>query len=677
MQSKSYRPDIDGLRAIAVFIVVAYHAGFSGFSGGYVGVDVFFIISGFLITGMLFNEVKSTGTISLSSFYAKRFKRLYPALLLVITFTILVWGIYFLGIPSKTQSFIKSIRYSIFGFANIFFKKNTGGYFDIASDEMPLLHFWSLAVEEQFYFVWPLFILICAKIKYRSIELKQKVVIALSLLVISSFIISEYLILTQRSSEAFYYMHARAWELGIGGLLYFVAPWFRNKKSYLLNLMAFVGLFFIIGPTVLYQVDSRFPGALALVPVLGTCLIILSGGDEKSFFEKVLSWPLFVKMGVLSYGWYLWHWPLLSFERILFLGELPPLIWRVGAVVLSLLMAQISLSYIESPIRHGKSIKDIKSSKIIIFALAVSVVMSISSTLLGKWERKYALNDLIQLEKYVEEKNVFEFGCDGSQETSRVKHCVADFTGMNKSIHPDVFVWGDSHARAYFPMIEKFASENKLKATLLSGSGMVPLIGVSKIYYSTKSEGLDIAQHNNAILKNLQLQSRKKDVSVILISRWVSYTGKKAISVKDPIIFLENSKSSTRSLNLMKAGLKETLDSLTNAGVKKILIMLPTPEFKYDVLQCSNRKKCDTPKGMFEDYRKDFLGMIKELQREFHNVLLLDPSDVLCQKEICSQVLVDDHGNTIPTVHDDDHVSIQSALFLGRKKDKELMQLIQ
>ena len=219
MESKNYRPDIDGLRAIAVFVVVAYHAGFSGFTGGYVGVDVFFIISGFLITGMLYAEAENTGTISLEYFYAKRFKRLYPALLFVIAITIVAWAIFFLGIPSKTLSFIKSIRYSIFGFANIFFKKNTGGYFDLASEEMPLLHFWSLAVEEQFYFLWPLLILICSKIKFRYLILKNKVLIALSILVVTSFITSEYLILNNRSNEAFYYMHAPAWELGLGGLL--------------------------------------------------------------------------------------------------------------------------------------------------------------------------------------------------------------------------------------------------------------------------------------------------------------------------------------------------------------------------------------------------------------------------------------------------------------------------
>ena len=222
ISEKNYRPDIDGLRAVAVLLVIAYHAHIPGFSGGFVGVDVFFVISGFLITRMLSDEIIETGTVRLGNFYAKRIRRLFPAAAFVLIGCILLWALFLTGVKSDTLAFIKSIKYSVAGLANLYFYQNTGGYFDNASDEMPLLHMWSLAVEEQFYLLWP-FLLLLVPRKSKNHLVRRNLIILLIICVAISFVASAYFVHADENfrSIAFYSMPLRAWELGIGGLLVF------------------------------------------------------------------------------------------------------------------------------------------------------------------------------------------------------------------------------------------------------------------------------------------------------------------------------------------------------------------------------------------------------------------------------------------------------------------------
>lgn len=328
MQPKaSYRPDIDGLRAIAVILVIAYHVALPGITGGFVGVDVFFVISGFLITRLLYEELEGTSQIDLARFYARRFKRLFPALLLVIAASVLVWAVFFVGVPDETQLFAESVRYGTFGFANVFFQHNTTGYFDIDAETMPLLHFWSLAVEEQFYLVWPVLLLTCGR--FGSLEsLGRRVLIALAVLSITSFVGTEFLLRTGQRPGAFYWMPPRAWELGLGGLVYFARPSFEArwaKHRGLLTSLGLAGIVAIVVSGAVFDERTRFPGTTAALPALATAMIMVAGGVASTVVDRFLSRPWMVALGALSYGWYLWHWPLLVFARLHALGGLPPL----------------------------------------------------------------------------------------------------------------------------------------------------------------------------------------------------------------------------------------------------------------------------------------------------------------------------------------------------------------
>lgn len=675
MSQAKYRADIDGLRAIAVTIVVAYHALFPGFTGGFVGVDVFFVISGFLITGLLYKEVEKTNNLNFLEFYAKRFKRLYPALVFLVLVLIIVWGCLFLEVPGNTDLFVKSVRYSIFGFGNIFFKNNTGGYFDLASDEMPLLHFWSLGVEEQFYLVWPLIIFLSSKISIKKFDLEKKVILALTVISILSFALTEFLISSRMSKEAFYQMHARAWELGIGGLLFFLSKKEFKLKKLNSNLLSILGLFLIFICTYYYGVETRFPGLLSLVPVIGTCLIIYTGGSNNRFIDKLLCNANIVKLGVLSYGWYLWHWPFLSMLKLYHLGETPSFFWRVGAVVLSLVFAQLSLSFIEKPVRFGEKINNYSAKKIIVGSLILSSLIVLLSVQLRKLEKYVIPPEFAQISKYLNSLETKNYGCLGDDDSANKKGCIVDFR-KNKHDH-EIFIWGDSHATAYFALFEDLAKKEQIRVSLVSNSDMSPLLGVDDVYFLKRSEPKLIGEMNNKIFSNIKnAREKNENVSVVLISRWTKYTGSKPISIKDDTTFLNKEKTVEGSLRDFRAGFENTIKSLKEIGVKKILVFLSTPEFKHKVVNCFKSAVCDTDAEYFRIYRSDEVSIIKDVASKYPGIEFLDPMQTYCTTSNCPQIITNDSGIKIPVVADDDHVSIESALFLGRKEHERFLWLL-
>lgn len=661
-----YRADIDGLRAIAVLIVVAFHAGIPGFSGGYVGVDVFFVISGFLITGHLYKELDSTSTISFVNFYAKRFKRLYPAIFFLLIICILVWGVFFLGAPPDTKSFVRSIRYSIFGLANVFFKNRTGGYFDSSSEEMPLLHFWSLAVEEQFYLIWPMLLILSSKIVVKSKSLKFKVILILSTISVLSYLLTEYLLIKNLQKDAFYYMPARAWELGVGGLLFFIGHRTIPKVSeYKSEVLSIFGIGLIVLSTIAFDSTTRFPGSMALIPVLATALIIYCGC-------RLLKNRVLVELGVLSYGWYLWHWPFFAFLRIHFMGELPPLGWRILAIMLSLFMAKISLDFVEKPLRSGKWISGINPKIVCLGAVFISGVLAFVSKGLNSIEKKLIPESWEKIVKLVEQKTNAQMGCYGSPKNDKEKNCVINHTTQDTKKFPELIVWGDSHAQAMFPMFEQFAAEEKLKVSLYAEDSLLPLIDVPNIYL--KSQVLkDLEPKNLRILKNLP---KNKNYSVILVSRWPAYVGEKPISVRDNKMFLNPEGSYSKSLELYQNGLIHTLTQLNLRKARKILIVQAIPEFKFHVLKCSKPERCMSLRSKIVQHGEKVNKIMKEVVSRFQNVKILDPLSVFCDELHCSQIIQDENNNNIPVVLDDDHISIIAAKYLGRRKAEELRWLI-
>lgn len=344
----TYRPEIDGLRAVAVLAVVLFHAGIG--SAGFVGVDVFFVISGYLITSLLLAERAETGRIDLLAFYARRVRRIFPAAALVVLATLAASAWLPVDVQQHTA---KSAGAALMFIANIFFQFTSGGYWDSAADEMPLLHLWSLSVEEQFYLFWPALLIF---------NRSRKVMLGLALV---SFGLAEYWIV-QQSDAAFFQMPSRFWELAAGGLI--AASPARAMPRW----MGVAGVVLTLGACA-FQI-GHFPGSGALPAALGACAVIAAvhGGAR---IPLLASRPM-VGVGLISYSLYLWHWPLLAIYAIKGWGD--PMI-RVALCLVAALLAMLTYRYVEQPFRKMR----FPSGRTVATGAALSGLLALSACAIG------------------------------------------------------------------------------------------------------------------------------------------------------------------------------------------------------------------------------------------------------------------------------------------------------
>lgn len=358
----NYRPEIDGLRALAVLPVVLFHAKFPLFSGGFAGVDVFFVISGYLITAIILESLER-GRFSLKSFYDRRIRRIMPAL-----FTVLIVSVFFAVLllpPANLTEFGRSLIATVTFSANFLFWSQAG-YFDTQSDLKPLLHTWSLAVEEQFYVLFPLLVVLLFKIKFNA---RMAVLI---LITISSFLLA-LIAVYHRPSAAFFLLPTRGWELLCGALLavllrqgaslFFISP---RLKEY----AAALGFIMLIFSFIVFDESTKFPGAAATIPVAGTCLLICFA-SQQNLTGRVLSHPWLVSIGLISYSLYLWHNPILVFIRFWTLGSITIEV-SVLAIMLAMLLSYLTWRFIEKPCRD---VQKVSSTQVFTGVLVSGIIL--------------------------------------------------------------------------------------------------------------------------------------------------------------------------------------------------------------------------------------------------------------------------------------------------------------
>jgi peptidoglycan/LPS O-acetylase OafA/YrhL len=672
-----YRPDIDGLRAIAVLAVVAFHAFPAWVRGGFIGVDVFFVISGYLISTIIFENLDK-GTFSFTEFYARRIKRIFPALLLVLI-ACFAFG-WFTLLADEYQQLGKHIAAGA-GFFSNFTLWNEAGYFDNSAETKPLLHLWSLGIEEQFYIVWPLLLWFAWKCKFNLLPITIVVTIASFVLNIKG--------IKQDMVATFYSPQTRFWEFLSGSLL----AWFTLYKKHafanvkqkvdfwlsrivycerqeaddktLSNVLSFVGLLILVYGFWRINKESSFPGKWALVPVLGS-LLIITAGSKALFNSKILSNKVAVWFGLISFPLYLWHWPILSFARII-CNEAPSRIIRIAAVILSIVLAWLTYKFIEYPVRLGKYGRA-KLTLLFVFMVTVGYVGYNAYIRDGlkfrEVTKRFELqsNDLI----YNSIRKTSGWYCDK----------FTDGYCSYSDEKPSVVVIGDSHAEAIFMNGLKHHYESKGKSIALLGSGGCPPL-IDTI--SKDNKGIDNKNCLKFITENFSRILDDKGISdVILTSRISLYILSDGFGDVDKngewVLHFRNEKQGARSNEeVYMLGLEKTIDTLTKAG-KTLTFLHDVPELGFDVHAClrplifsKKAHSCSIDRGSYDSRNKNFKEKINNILSKRPSVRVVDLSKALCDNTSCYGKI-----NNIILYRDDDHLSVRGSIYVVNKLSNEL-----
>ena len=462
-----YRADIDGLRALAIVPVVLYHYGMPGVTGGFVGVDVFFVISGYLITGIIAAEIRA-GTFTLAGFYERRIRRIFPALL-VVTLASFAIGCVLLA-PGPLKELGSEMVWSSFFSTNIwFFKKD--GYFDGTAGMRPLLHSWSLAVEEQFYIVIPLLLRWTASPKRR----RDRTVLCFVIVFAASLSLS-ILAADRAPSAGFYLLPSRAWELLCGGLL---AVGKLPKPGRLqAEIAALAGFVAILAAILIFTAGTPFPGAAALLPCLGATALIWAGeGDAAATTSRLLSSPLHVWIGKISYPLYMWHWPLLVLARHGLFHE-PNLAERVALMALAVVLADATTRWIEAPIRSRRILTERRPTLLAGLGVLLVLLAIGKGAVVTRGFPDRLAPDVLALAQ--QDHDLTGQFCDPKSRFDLGIGMACDIGDWGASHSADFVVWGDSHAQAAIPAFATAARRRGLHGIVFQHPGCEPLLGVSE-----------------------------------------------------------------------------------------------------------------------------------------------------------------------------------------------------
>jgi len=444
---------IQGLRAFAALLVTLFHA--KWISGGFIGVDIFYVISGFLITGLLLREIERSGTIDFKKFYARRFKRLLPTSFVVLILTALVsWMV----IPGTMRASLgKDIIAASLYISNYLFAWWQADYQNLDATPSPVIHYWSLAVEEQFYLVWPLLILLFFMISQRFHNKKGLTYLVASITFVS-FAFSIYQ--TETSPIwAFYSLPTRAWELGLGALLVLLPP-LRSRK-----LVGLIGFVLLIFSSFFFNETTAFPGVNAILPVLGTVLLIATINSWPPFMNDLANSRISQWLGEISYPLYLWHWPLLVIPST-YLARPLENHERLFAIIMTIVLADLTHRFVEEPYRHIKISSDVVFKRT---AIATACTVLLGTVIVFTSSDKIdvsGINGAVSLSQIKARPLVYDDGCHANYSQTQSSQCEYGDLSSDKTI----VLYGDSHAAQWFPGLVEIAGRSGYKLVSLTKS---------------------------------------------------------------------------------------------------------------------------------------------------------------------------------------------------------------
>ncbi|MET3431892.1 peptidoglycan/LPS O-acetylase OafA/YrhL [Herbaspirillum seropedicae] len=597
----SYRPDIDGLRAIAIVSVVVFHAFPDAMPGGFIGVDIFFVISGFLISSIIFRQLDQ-GRFSFTDFYVHRIRRIFPALILVLA-SCFVLG-WFSLLPEEYRQLGKHMAAGAGFIQNLVLWKESG-YFDVESDMKPLLHLWSLSVEEQFYLVYPL--LVCGLWRARM-PLRK----CLVLLMLASFALNLWWV-AQDPVKTFYLPFTRVWELLAGALcafgvmrkgVAFSTSSFRLPHLPSLHLRSVLGLALLLCGLVLIDRHRYFPGAWALLPVTGAVLLV-SSGPQAWVNRHLLSRPLLVWIGLVSYPLYLWHWPILSFMHIL-TPTRPGAPLRLAAVALSVLLAWLTYRLLERPVRFG--------AKSWMVPALLALLLSVTATAGYNDFQRNGLS--FRLATHYAEQPLFVGTTDAT--------CTADggagleFCRQSHPGAPTIVVIGDSHAWHLYDGLASYAAHS---GDIIGMRAVGACLGFSGVSADTKRH--DCAPARDSIAS----AARQASVRTVVLSA--------RLDIYDRELPGE----------VFEGALRDMLATLTAAGKKVIFVMdIPIldfhPKYCLDISmplrpKTTSLPNCAIQQAVFAQHTQHYRETVNALLRQFPQVQVFDAAAPLCDHQQC------------------------------------------
>lgn len=445
--------EIQGLRALAVLLVIAFHARF--LPGGFIGVDIFYVISGYLITGLLLRELKETGSISLANFYSRRIKRLLPSTFLVLVSTAIIS---FVVMPASARSNLgRNIVAAALYVSNYVFAWWQNDYQNLGTTPSPIIHFWSLAVEEQFYLIWPLLILLAARNGRTSRVFKVLAGVTLCSFALSLFATSKFPI------WSFYSLPTRAWELGLGALVVFLrVPTSAFRR---LRWTAWFGLASIFVAAFIFNENTLFPGRAALLPTVGAAYLLFIVANLPTLFSRILTLRPIQWIGDISYPLYLWHWPALVLPVYVFHAPLS-ILQRFVSIVLTFILAGLTHRFVENPLRHihkpfAYVVRLAGIGTLIVAILGVGISYSSAKDLQIK-----AIAGSTTLKAITRLPAIYADGCQVGKSATTSPPCVYGDIHGSKSI----FLFGDSHAAQWFPTLNSIATNGGFKLVVLTKS---------------------------------------------------------------------------------------------------------------------------------------------------------------------------------------------------------------
>ena len=648
MKIKDYKPHIDGLRALAVLPVIFFHAGFDYFKGGFIGVDIFFVISGYLITNIIIKDL-SKKKFSLQNFYLRRARRILPALLFITLISILFATIF---LPDKELKFVSKQAISVVLFvSNFFFWKNTG-YFDPNSELQPLLHTWSLGVEEQFYILFPIFLILVWNFFRKKLIFFLLIIIFLSLFLSQAggnfklqnisnqypFLILPFEFFWQAGSANFYLPFGRAWELLTGSLLsiYLSKNKIDDKKTN--NIFSIFGIFLIIISIITFSDNLQYPSIFTIMPVFGTILLIVFSTKSTLSF-KLFSYKPLVFFGLISFSLYLWHQPLFAFSRI-YSGINLLLYQKILIILLTISLSIFTWKYIEKPFRDQKILNN---KKTVIILLSKSLFIILLSLLIFfskiKSFQEPIPNNILKTFQISNSENCFDL--DYAHLDKKKWFC--EIGDESKKI--SFVIIGDSHALALKDAFNESGKIKNKKGILTGFSGCPGLLGINSIRPDRNIKNCKLL--NEKLLKFIKDSKIKQ---LFLVSRWSYYTVGNYARNNFNFVAREDKLFSNKEISKKSivSGIEKTVEEYEKLNVEVIFVhqtpdQIYEPRFAYQRSLNQNTKKIDLKKlnSFGVDYKKHFNHQkyfrenLKNVKNSYSNVKEMHFDDIFCNNSKC------------------------------------------